>query len=223
MYQIDNSTAATTMPQPTSPGTPGFFTDGNPATGTPPTIFPAEFANAVMLEILGVLSAAGVAPEKNKYDQLSTAIGRIINNKTAVFAPINSPALTGTPTAPTPAQSDSSTKLATTAFVKSMVGTDVGQIPDMSAFGASLAGNGYQQLPGGLILQWGMAVTSNATVVTFPIAFPHQVLRVLASASMGNITVGIGGGNQTSCPISTYNAANGVATSSNTNWVAIGY
>jgi hypothetical protein len=34
------------------------------------------------------------------------------------LAPLNSPALTGTPTAPTPAVADNSTKLATTAFVK---------------------------------------------------------------------------------------------------------
>lgn len=39
-------------------------------------------------------------------------------NNTSGFAPINSPALTGVPTAPTPATNDSSSKLATTAFVK---------------------------------------------------------------------------------------------------------
>lgn len=36
-------------------------------------------------------------------------------------APISSPALTGTPTAPTPATADNSTKIATTAFVKANV------------------------------------------------------------------------------------------------------
>ena len=36
------------------------------------------------------------------------------------FAKIDSPALTGTPTAPTPAGADNSTKLATTAFIKGL-------------------------------------------------------------------------------------------------------
>jgi hypothetical protein len=39
------------------------------------------------------------------------------NNADAIFAPLASPALTGTPTAPTQLGNDSSTKLATTAFV----------------------------------------------------------------------------------------------------------
>jgi hypothetical protein len=37
------------------------------------------------------------------------------------FAPLNSPALTGTPTAPTPSTSDDSTTIATTAFVKANI------------------------------------------------------------------------------------------------------
>lgn len=36
------------------------------------------------------------------------------------YAPLNSPALTGSPTAPTPAKEDGSTKLATTAYVKTV-------------------------------------------------------------------------------------------------------
>lgn len=42
-------------------------------------------------------------------------------NFSTYAAPINSPALTGTPTAPTPATPDDSTKLATTAFVKAVI------------------------------------------------------------------------------------------------------
>jgi len=42
------------------------------------------------------------------------------NIKFATYAPLASPAFTGSPTAPTPATSDDSTKVATTAFVKSL-------------------------------------------------------------------------------------------------------
>lgn len=40
---------------------------------------------------------------------------------TSGFAPLNSPAFTGTPTAPTPASNDDSSKLATTAFVANAI------------------------------------------------------------------------------------------------------
>lgn len=46
-------------------------------------------------------------------------------------------------------------------------------------FGASLAASGYQKLPSGLIIQWGIsAVTTTSASVTFPIAFPNYVAHV---------------------------------------------
>lgn len=76
-------------------------------------------------------------------------------------AALESPALTGTPTAPTPATGDRSTKIATTAMFN-------------SEFTNSLAVNGYQKLPSGLIMQWGNVLSVGpdvATSVTYPIAF----------------------------------------------------
>lgn len=55
-------------------------------------------------------------------------------------------------------------------------------------FGKSLTPNGYQKLPGGLIIQWGSRATpvasgapSQVMDVTFPIAFPSQCLSAVAS------------------------------------------
>lgn len=195
-------------------------------------------------------------------------------NVTALSAPLASPALTGAPTAPTPAQFNDSTLLATTAFVQRALGNyqsattfsgnltltaaDAGECfvygetvaatitlptiaataigstfefintgtadltvqragPDLIDSGptsgtsivippnqslklvrasasslwhpvgitaaalaqpmaASLAGNGWQRLPSGLIIQWGSLLTSATnganSVWTFPIAFP---------------------------------------------------
>ncbi|WJY14481.1 phage tail protein [Pectobacteriaceae bacterium CE90] len=45
------------------------------------------------------------------------------------YAPINSPALTGTPTAPTPTHEDNSTRIATTEFVKSVLSSLTGGTP----------------------------------------------------------------------------------------------
>ena len=44
-----------------------------------------------------------------------------IRSALALKAPLASPAFTGTPTAPTPASGDNSTKVATTAFVKTAI------------------------------------------------------------------------------------------------------
>lgn len=83
MYQIDNSTAAQTIPASTAVGSKGYFTDGNPATGTPATILPAEFMNMLMMENLNVLVAAGIQPDKNKFNQLALAISTITGSNLA--------------------------------------------------------------------------------------------------------------------------------------------
>ncbi len=74
MYQIDNASAASVRPAASSAGTAGWFTDGNPGTSTPATIFPAEFANMLMAEILSVLTAGGITPSKSNSAQLLAAI-----------------------------------------------------------------------------------------------------------------------------------------------------
>lgn len=105
MYQIDNSTAVVTIPASTAAGTPGFFTDGNPATGVPATIMPAEYQNMLMMEIINVLVAAGVTPSKSNFTQLLTAI-KAVNRQGVIltdtgtagaYAAANTPSLTSLP------------------------------------------------------------------------------------------------------------------------------
>ncbi|KWE94978.1 gp53-like domain-containing protein [Burkholderia ubonensis] len=53
-------------------------------------------------------------------------------------------------------------------------------------FANSLTSNGYQKLPSGLIIQWGLGATSGQTgTVTFPIAFPNtaSVMSILRTSS----------------------------------------
>lgn len=59
----------------------------------------------------------------DKYFKLSQSGQQVQNllNQIPTLAPLNSPALTGTPTAPTQALTDSSTRLATTKFVDDYV------------------------------------------------------------------------------------------------------
>ena len=66
-----------------------------------------------------------------------------------------------------------------------------------SLFGSSLAANGYQKLPSGLIIQWGIVgcpenyVANTRVVFNFPIAFPFAGLQILVSnAGANNATPG---------------------------------
>ncbi len=49
------------------------------------------------------------------------SVGADIKNKLALKAPLASPALTGTPTAPTPPKGTNNTQIATTAFVTTAI------------------------------------------------------------------------------------------------------
>ncbi|WP_050747896.1 gp53-like domain-containing protein [Sodalis glossinidius] len=55
------------------------------------------------------------------------------------------------------------------------VGTGENQLPDMSSFPNRFNVNGFQEFPGGLILQWGQGGTTSAGVtIQFPTSFRHQ-------------------------------------------------
>lgn len=71
----------------------------------------------------------------------------------------------------------------------------------------SLTTNGYQKLPGGLILQWGITASipqDSTLTVNFPISFPNTVLNVnitgqgnsVATTGAGEDTVGAFNSNQ---------------------------
>ena len=72
--------------------------------------------------------------------------------------------------------------------------TDQGAFVMQSAFtDQNLSGNGYQKLPGGLIMQWGsFTQSSSVTGVSFPIAFPNACLNVQQTL-LGNASVSASG------------------------------
>lgn len=55
----------------------------------------------------------------------------------------------------------------------------------------SLSANGYQKLPGGLILQWGGGTISSASeVINFPVSYPNSHLRtVVVSHDNSNVRI----------------------------------
>ncbi|MBS9435962.1 phage tail protein [Photorhabdus noenieputensis] len=64
------------------------------------------------------------------------------------------------------------------------VGNGINQIPDMSFFTANLVKNGWQKLPSGLILMWGLAQVYNHSdpqagyLNNFPIPFPNACFSI---------------------------------------------
>ncbi|MCY1281106.1 Phage Tail Collar Domain protein [compost metagenome] len=74
MHRIDHPAAASALPQPFAAGAPGYFKEGSPAAGDPPTEVSADWLNAVQEEIVGAILAAGLALSKLDNDQLAAAI-----------------------------------------------------------------------------------------------------------------------------------------------------
>ncbi len=215
-------------------------------TGTPKAPTPAAGNNTTQVATTAFVQAAltalinGAPATLDTLKELAAAINNdpkfstTINNALALKAPLSSPALTGTPTAPTAAQSVNNTQIATTAFVKSAIAAMVGSAPaaldtlnELAAAlgndpnfattmlnalagkqpldntltnlsGKDVAGllaylgfgdrlleaNGYFELPGGFLLQWGSGSVqaTNATVrykkpfnVTPFIVLPHKI------------------------------------------------
>ena len=103
----------------------------------------------------------------------------------ALKANINSPALTGTPTAPTAAQGTNNTQIATTAFVMAAVNAISSQGKIVSY---SLAQNGYVKWDIGFILQWGKSTDPNT--VTFPIRFTTAVYFIVCTRTGDSTTRG---------------------------------
>jgi hypothetical protein len=76
MHRIDTITAVAVMPVPAAPGAAGYFTGGTPGPGAPvpATNFDADWCNAQQEELMSILTAAGVAPDKTKVNQVLSAI-----------------------------------------------------------------------------------------------------------------------------------------------------
>lgn len=88
MHRIDGAGTSTVLPAPKAAGTPGFFTNGNPATGVPATVMDDDWFNAVQEEILSVIIGAGLSPDKMNRQQLLEAVQRIAGVQ-LVRTPVN--------------------------------------------------------------------------------------------------------------------------------------
>ena len=159
---------------------------GGATVGVP---MPSPLANKLFYQLSTLAAALAGAMADKGYtvsDANLAALQAVMDNLLTQndllpYAPKASPALTGSPTAPTQAYNDSSTKLATTAMV--------------NASPKTFAVPGYIKFGNGLILQWMIGPTDPADAntaalhtLTFPVVFPNACLVALVSMDMATNT-----------------------------------
>lgn len=159
----------------------------------PPTEVTAEWLNAVQEEICSVILAAGIGLSGASNSQLLEAL-----RGAGVFQ--------------TQSTNDSSTKVATTAFVNP---------------GSSLAANGYRKTACGDIEQWGVGTVNGSgdLIITFPIAFSVSCFNLLSISGQNLVgAYGYSSITTTGAVIPHYNTATGAKSTGGFSsiWRAIG-
>lgn len=122
MKRIDTATKAVDL---FGAGKHGFKA-GNVLAGEAATKLSAEWFNHAQEELANLVEELfGAALDDEEVNQLATLFAA----KFALYAPLISPAFTGTPTAPTQAAGNNTTRLATTAFVATAIANLVASSP----------------------------------------------------------------------------------------------
>ncbi|MCQ1702505.1 hypothetical protein NOE35_19470 [Escherichia coli] len=172
MHRIDTKTA---QKDKFGAGKNGF-TRGNPQTGTPATDLDDDYFDMLQEELCSVVEASGASLEKGRHDQLLTALRALLLSRKNPFSDIKSDGTVKT----------ALENLGLGEAATRNVGTDTGQVPDMSSFTTGHSGaadwpipkSGWSKGPDGVITQWGIfgfPVGQTGTNVVFPLPFPARV------------------------------------------------
>ncbi|EJI5638816.1 gp53-like domain-containing protein [Salmonella enterica subsp. enterica serovar Cerro] len=172
MHRIDTKTA---QKDKFGAGKNGF-TRGTPQTGTPATDLDDDYFDMLQEELCSVVEASGASLEKGRHDQLLTALRALLLSRKNPFGDIKSDGTVKT----------ALENLGLGEAATRNVGTDTGQVPDMSSFTTGYSGaanwpnskSGWSKGPDGVITQWGIfgfPVGQTGTNVVFPLPFPARV------------------------------------------------
>ncbi|EEZ8969536.1 hypothetical protein D5Z35_08690 [Escherichia coli] len=156
----------------------GKYTDGSVAGGIAATRLRAAAFNAMQEELAHIVESAGLALDINDMTQVLKAIQKLTLSRANPFADIKSDGAAAISTA--------LTNLGLGEAATRNVGTDTGQVPDMSSFTTGHSGaadwpipkSGWSKGPEGVITQWGIfgfPVGQTGTNVVFPLPFPARV------------------------------------------------
>ncbi|HHH7301478.1 TPA: hypothetical protein ACP2VV_004456 [Escherichia coli] len=181
MFHVDNSTGVPVMPQPSpvTSETELFFTEGG--NGVPPTYPGPDWFNVIQSELLNILKAAGIDPDKMDNTQILVALKKLFLSRSNPFGDIKADGAAAIAAA--------LSNLGLGEAAKRNVGTGANQIPDMSLFASSnTATAAAQKFPSGLILQCGQLNGSPNVSSTYGMRFPMTFSRVLAVTVTLNVT-----------------------------------
>lgn len=187
----------------------GKFVDENPLTGTPGSLIPASWGNAVTQEILEVIKGSGAVVDESDNTQLRVAIDTLISKRQSDSLASQEEAESGSNTAKlmTPLRvfqsiakkvQQATESLAGTAKIANQAEINAGisdsfiVTPKKLRFGfmVRLGGSGYVVFPswmGGVIIQWIAGSASQAgnsnygDVNVWPLAFPNALFLAVAT------------------------------------------
>ncbi|WP_375338225.1 gp53-like domain-containing protein [Escherichia coli] len=167
------------QPSPVTSETELFFTEGG--NGVPPTYPGPDWFNVIQSELLNILKAAGIDPDKMDNTQILVALKKLFLSRSNPFGDIKADGAAAIAAA--------LTNLGLGEAAKRNVGTGANQIPDMSLFASSnTATAAAQKFPSGLILQCGMLNSPPNASSTYGMTFPMTFSRVLAVVVTLNVT-----------------------------------
>lgn len=144
-------------------------------------------------------SVAYSGPANSGASQPTTRRGAVVVNLKAGTA-----AATGTQVTPAPDAgkiglyvvtvangASSITNANITPYAGASLASPAVRIAQLTGTNQSLTNDGYQKLPGGLIMQWGQVLsnTSGVASLTFPIAFPASAFNVLGMHAGSNSAI----------------------------------
>ncbi|BBR21454.1 hypothetical protein [Klebsiella sp. WP3-S18-ESBL-05] len=158
MYHVDNSTGVPVMPLPSpiTSETELFFTEGG--NGVPPTYPGPDWFNAIQSELLNIIRAAGLDPDKMDNTQILAALKKLFLSRSNPFGDI---------------KTDGAAAIAT-----ALSNLGLGDVVHLSQWTSGGTPTGrWRRTPDGVIEQWGTVDVLDNQVVTvnFPVAFPTAV------------------------------------------------
>lgn len=184
MFHVDNSTGVPVMPQPSpvTSETELFFTEGG--NGVPPTYPGPDWFNVIQSELLNILKAAGIDPDKMDNTQILVALKKLFLSRSNPFGDIKADGAA--------------------AIAAALTNLDLGELALAGATTGAMLVNGYVAIPliisgvrRPLIIQWGVGQFGGSLgddagyLNNFPFAFP-SACYVMVASHVGHTPSGAG-------------------------------
>lgn len=179
MFHVDNSTGVPVMPQPSpvTSETELFFTEGG--NGVPPTYPGPDWFNVIQSELLNILKAAGIDPDKMDNTQILVALKKLFLSRSNPFGDIKADGAAAIAAALTnlglgeiatvaDIQAGTASKLVDAEGLKKYLPTKVMQVSGFIRI---------PDVPGGTIIQWGQVtgtINEGTKNVVLPTPFPNS-------------------------------------------------